>query len=257
MIRIRPPRLVLALLLTGALPASAQSEDVSEYLPMAKGAEWHYAINKTATYGSGEDTQEDSSTGSSFETVTGVGDHPLGALYVLRQDVAETDALSGRTTRGTFETVVTSEPGQILMHAQRTTGSGIPGGETHFDPPVAMLKLPLPKEGEPNPALLKEAGVVIDARAFAVDHETVKTDAGEFADCLKISSKGPISGELQQGARTMPIAEGTIELTSWYGSGVGLVKQVQTRYLKVELGDGKTAESRETHTKSLTKFSLP
>jgi hypothetical protein len=178
-------------------------------------------------------------------------------MYVLQQDLAETDTSSGATMRASFQTLVTSEPGRILMHVRKATGVGMSQAEVHFDPPVAVLALPLPAEDEVNPALLKEGGLVIDARPFAKDHETVRTEAGEFAGCLKISAKGPISGQFKQGEITVPVTDGSIEVTSWYGEGVGLVKQVQTRYLKVDLPNGGTAESHETHTKLLTKYVRP
>ena len=251
--------ITVIVLLALALPigAVAESEDVEQYLPFAKGAEWHYSIEKKASFSAEGRTTESNIVGSSWEQVTGVGEHPYGVMYVLKQDLAETDTSSGATMRASFQTIVTSEPGRILMHARKATGAGIDETEVHFDPPIAVLALPLPAEGEANPALLREGGLVIDARPFAKERETVRTDAGEFADCLKISAKGPISGQFRQGEVTVPVAEGYIEVTNWYGKDVGLVKQVQTRNMRVDLPNGGSAESHESYTKLLTKYVRP
>jgi len=258
MIRTVPFGMALVLLaLTLPAGAGAESEDVTLYLPLAKGAEWHYSVDKKGSFAAQGRTTESKILGSSLEQVIGVGDHPFGVMYVLKQELAETDTSNGATMRASFETLVTSEPGKILMHVRKATGVGMSDAEVHFDPPVVVLSLALPAEGEANPALLKEGGLVIDARPFAKERETVRTDAGEFANCLKISAKGPISGQFQQGTVTVPVKEGSIEVTNWYGEGVGLVKQVQTRYMKVDLPSGGTAESRESHTKLLTKYVQP
>jgi hypothetical protein len=97
--------------------------------------------------------------------------------------------------------------------------------------------------------------MTVDSRPYERAEETLKTPVGEFR-CLRISSRGPVTGELP-GMSTVRIAEGSVEATSWFARSIGLVKQVQVLRMNFELPDGVTTKSEEREVKESSAFVMP
>lgn len=238
-------------LVAGALGAA--EVPVAEYLPLVEGRGWRYEIDKVRTFTLGDQAIVHEIDGTSVERVVDRSrDVEYAApVYVLRQEVDELNLSTGQTVTGTIESHLSSEPGQVLLHAQRVGGAAAGDDELDRLPaPVAVLKLPLPAEGAPYPSRLESRGMTIDARPYEQGVETVETSAGTFADCLRVTSRGPVSGALPGNPPT-PILDGSVEETSWYAKGVGLVKQVQLLRIKTELEDGQQLQLIEKKDKLL------
>ena len=248
-------RLSLALLTAPLLISAAE---VEEYFPVRVGASWTYHISRERVTTVGEKIVEERITGQSVERVVKLSDEiSYGApVYILSQDISEENHMTGRKTVASIESHVSAEPHQVLLHGQLIRGaSRIESKLTRFEPPVAMLKLPIPAPGEPFPSVMRSHGMTVDSRPFERAEETLKTPVGEFR-CLRISSRGPVTGELP-GMSTVRITEGSVEATSWFAPGVGLVKQVQVLNLNLELPDGVTTKSEERKIKELSGFVMP
>jgi hypothetical protein len=97
--------------------------------------------------------------------------------------------------------------------------------------------------------------MTVDSRPYEQADETLKTQVGEFR-CLRISSCGPLTGELA-GTAPIRITTGSVEETSWFARGVGLVKQVQVLSMNLELPNDVKAKSEERKVKELSDFVVP
>jgi hypothetical protein len=245
---------VLILTLAPVKAAAAAGSEVQEFMPLRDSREWNYRISKVRTYVFPDRTTGQELEGTSAERCTlssGVIAVEM-PVFVLTEQIKETNRTTGRISRVTIETYMSSEPDQILVHAQRIQGApGIESELENFVPPPALLKLPLPKPGEPYPSLLKAHGLTLDSRPYDRGRETIETPAGTFEDCLRISSRGPVSGELP-GPQPIPITEGSLEETTWFAKGVGIVKQVQVLRMQMALPDGQQLSATEEKNKLLT-----
>jgi hypothetical protein len=243
--------------LIAAQVTSASASEVQEFLPLREGREWSYRINKVRTYVVSEQRSAQQVVGTSEERCTrGPGQTGAGevSLFVLTQRIRETNQTTGRDSAVTIESHVSSEPHQILLRAQRIQGAAeLDGGLETFDPPVALLKLPLPVPGEAYPSIMKGQGLTVDSRPYALAREAVETPAGMFEDCLRISSRGSVSGALP-GPQKIAVPAGSIEETVWFARGVGIVKQLQVLRLQLLLPDGRRIDSEEEKTKILVAY---
>ena len=97
--------------------------------------------------------------------------------------------------------------------------------------------------------------MTVDSRPYERAEETLTTPVGEFR-CLRISSRGPVTGELA-GMPPVRITAGSVEATSWFAKGIGLVKQVQVLSMNLELPDGVKTKSEERKIKELSDFVVP
>jgi hypothetical protein len=248
-------RLSLALL---AMPLLVSAGEVEDYFPIRVGASWTYHISKQRTTTLAERTVEERITGQSVERVVKPSDEfSYGApVYILSQDISEENHTTGRKTVLRIESHVSAEPHQVLLHGQLIRGaSRIESKLTRFEPPVAMLKLPIPAPGEPFPSVMRSHRMTVDSRPYERAEETLKTPVGEFR-CLRISSRGPVTGELP-GKPTVTITTGSVEATSWFASGVGLVRQVEVISVNFELPNGVKTKSEERKIKELSAFVVP
>ena len=248
-------RLSLALL---AAPLLVGAGEVEEYFPIRVGASWTYHISKERATTVAERAVEERITGRSVERVVKPSDEISYAapVYILSQHSSEKNHMTGRKSVVSIESHVSAEPHQVLLHGQLIRGaSRIETKLTRFEPPVAMLRLPIPAPGEPFPSVMRSHGMTVDSRPYEPAEETLKTPVGEFR-CLRISSRGPVTGELP-GMPTVRITEGSVEATSWFARGVGLVKQVQVLSLNLELPNGVKTKSEERKIKELSDFVVP
>jgi hypothetical protein len=74
-----------------------------------------------------------------------------------------------------------------------------------------------------------------------------------FADFLTWTCHGGSSGQKP----TVTIKEGSVEATSWFARGVGLVRQVEVLSLNFELPNGVKTKSEERKVKELSNFVVP
>jgi hypothetical protein len=248
-------QLILALL---AAPLLVSATEVEEYFPITVGASWTYQVSRERSTTVAERAVEERITGWSVERVVKISDEISYAapVYTLSQDISEENHTIGRKTVSSIESHVSAEPHQVLLHGQLIRGaSRIESKLTRFEPPVAMLKLPIPAPGEPFPSVMRSHGMTVDSRPYERAEETLKTPVGEFR-CLRISSRGVVTGELP-GVPTVRIAQGSVEATSWYARGVGLVKHVQVVDMTFELPNGAKTKSQERKIKELSAFVVP
>jgi hypothetical protein len=241
-----------------AAPLLVSATEVEEYFPISVGASWTYQVSRERSTTVAERAVEERITGWSVERVVKSSDQiSYGApVYTLSQDISEENHTTGRKTVASIESHVSAEPHQVLLHGQLIRGaSRIERKLTRFEPPVAMLKLPLPAPGEPFPSVMRSHGMTVDSRPYERAEETLKTPVGEFR-CLRISSRGPVTGELP-GKPTVTITTGSVEATSWFARGVGLVRQVQVLNMTFALPNGVKTKSEETKVKELSAFIMP
>ena len=187
-------RLSLALL---AAPLLLSAGDVEEFLPMRVGASWTYHISKERATTLAGRTVKERITGQSVERVVRSSDEfSYGAsVYVLSQQITEENHTTGRKVVS-LESHLSTGPGQVLLHGQVIRDApGIETKLTRFEPPVALLRLPIPASGEPFPSVMQSYGMTVDARPYERAEETLKTPVGEYR-CLRISSRGPVMGEV-------------------------------------------------------------
>jgi hypothetical protein len=239
-------------------PLKTGAGEVEELLPIRLGASWTYSVSKDRVTTIDGRVVEERITGQTVEKVTRRSEDfsYRAPVYVLAQEIAEENQNNGRKRAFTLESHLSVEPAQVLMHGQFNRGApGMEAKLTRFEPPVAVLKLPIPKPSEPFPSIMRSQGVTIDSRPYERADETVKTPAGEFS-CVRISSRGSVSGTFPAPA-PLRITTGSIEETSWFAKGVGIVKQVQVLTLSFELPNGLNAVSKETKVKELSKFAVP
>jgi len=238
----------------GAGLAAAGSQ-VQEYLPLAEGREWSYQITKIRKYVTPERAMTQRLIGTSDERC----EKSQGVLnlnvpvFLLLQKVNETNETTGRTSASTIRSYLSSEPDQVLLHAQNIEGAPLPAELEKFVPPVAVLKLPIPGPGEAYPSIMKSQGFTLDSRPYESAVESVETPAGNFKDCLRIKSRGPLSGKLP-GPQPLTVSDGSLEETSWFAKGVGVVKQIQVLRMTIELPNGQKMETTEEKTKVLASF---
>jgi hypothetical protein len=247
--------LILALL---AAPLLVSATEVEEYFPITVGASWTYQVSRERSTTIAERAIEERITGWSVERVVKPSDEISYRVpvYILSQDISEENHTIGRKTVSRIESHVSAEPHQVLLHGQLIRGaSRIESKLTRFEPPVAMLKLPIAAPGEPFPSVMRSHGMTVDSRPYERAEETLKTPVGEFR-CLRISSRGPVTGDLP-GMPTVRITDGSVEATSWSARGVGLVKQVQVLTMTFELPTGVKTKSKERKIKELSNFVVP
>jgi hypothetical protein len=248
-------RLSLALL---AAPLLVGAAEVEEFFPIRVGASWTYHISKERATTLAERAVEERITGQSVERVVKPSDQfSYGApVYILSQHITEENHTTGRKSGVTLESHVSAEPHQVLLHGQIIRGaSGLETKLTRFQPPVALLRLPIPAPSEPFPSVMRSHGMTVDSRPYERAEETLKTPLGEFK-CLRISSRGRVTGEVA-GTEPVRITTGSVEETSWFARGVGLVKQVQVLSMNLELPNGVKAKSEERKVKELSDFVVP
>jgi hypothetical protein len=246
--------LSLALL---AAPLLLFAGEVEEFLPIKVGASWTYHISKERTTTLAEKTVEERITGQSVEGIVKRSDEfTHGApVYVLSQQITQENHTTGQKSAVSIESHVSTEPDQVLLHGQLIRDApGIETKLTRYEPPTALLKLPVPAPGESFPSVIQSHGMTFDVRPYEQADETLKTPIGEFR-CLRISSRGPVTGKLS-GTGSV-ITTGSVELTTWFARGVGLVKQVQVLGINLELANGVKAKSEERKVKELSAFVMP
>jgi hypothetical protein len=206
-----------------AAPLLVGAAEVEEFFPIRVGASWTYHISKERATTLAERAVEERITGQSVERVVKPSDQfSYGApVYILSQHITEENHTTGRKSGVTLESHVSAEPHQVLLHGQIIRGaSGLETKLTRFQPPVALLRLPIPAPSEPFPSVMRSHGMTVDSRPYERAEETLKTPIGEYR-CLRISSRGPVTGELA-GAAPIRITRGSVEETSWFARGVGL-----------------------------------
>ena len=103
--------------------------------------------------------------------------------------------------------------------------------------------------------IMRSHGLIVDSRPYERAEEALRTSVGEFR-CLRISARGPVTGELP-GMPPVRITTGSVEATSWFAKGIGLVKQVQVLKLNLELPNGVTTKTEERKIKELSAFIMP
>jgi hypothetical protein len=241
-----------------AAPLLVSAGEVEEYFPIRVGASWTYQISKERATTVVEKTVEERITGQSVERVVKPSNEiSYGApVYMLSQHITEENHMTGRKSDVSIESHVSAEPHQVLLHGQLIRGaSRIESNLSRFEPPVAMLKLPTPAPGEPFPSVMRNHGLIVDSRPYERAEEALRTSVGEFR-CLRISSRGPVTGELP-GMPPVRITTGSVEATSWFAKGIGLVKQVQVLNLNLELPNGVTTKTEERKIKELSAFIMP
>ena len=176
-------------------------------------------------------------------------------VYIVSQDIAEENHTTGRKSVASIESHVSAEPHQVLLHGQVIRDAPrIETRLTRFEPPVALLKLPIPAPEEPFPSVMQSHGMTVDTRPYKLSYERLKTRVGEFK-CLKISSRGPVTGQLP-GKTSVRITTGSVEGTSWFAPGVGLAKQVQVLSMTFE-PNGVKIKSEERKVKELSALTMP
>ena len=188
-------RLSLALL---AAPLLVSAGEVEEYFPISVGASWTYHISKERITTLGERVVEERITGESVERVAEPSDEfSYGApVYIVSHHITEENHTTGRKSVARLESHVSAEPHQVLLHGQVIRDAPrIETRLTRFEPPVALLKLPIPAPGEPFPSVMRNHGMTVDARPYERAEETLTTPVGKFR-CLRITSRGPVTGEL-------------------------------------------------------------
>ena len=140
-------RLSLALLAASLLVGAGE---VEEFFPIRVDASWTYQISKERTTTLAERAVEERITGQSVERVLKQSDaFSYGApVYILSQHITEENHTTGRKSVATLESHVSAEPHQVLLHGQVIRGvSGMETKLTRFEPPVALLRLPIPAPG--------------------------------------------------------------------------------------------------------------
>ena len=248
---------ILLILATLAAPLLVSAGEVEEYFPIRVGASWTYHISKERATTVGEKIVGERITGQSVERIVKPSDEiSYGApVYMLSQHLTEENHMTGRKSDVSIESHVSAEPHQVLLHGHLIRGaSRIESNLSRFEP-VAMLKLPIPAPGEPFPSVMRSHGMTVDSRPYERAEETLKTPVGEFR-CLRISSRGPVTGELP-GKPTVTITTGSVEATSWFARGVGLVRQVEVLSVNFELPNGVKTKSEERKIKELSAFIMP
>ena len=225
---------------------------------MRVGASWTYHISKERATTLAGRTVKERITGQSVERVVRSSDEfSYGAsVYVLSQQITEENHTTGRKKVVSLESHLSTGPGQVLLHGQVIRDApGIETKLTRFEPPVALLRLPIPASGEPFPSVMQSYGMTVDARPYERAEETLKTPVGEYR-CLRISSRGPVMGEVP-GSVPIRITTGSVEDTSWFARGVGLVKQVQVLSMNFMLPNGVKTNIKERKIKELSAFIMP
>jgi hypothetical protein len=157
-------RLSVALL---AAPVLLCAGEVEEFFPIRVGASWTYHISKERATTLAERAVEERITGESVERVVKPSDEfSYGApVYILSQHITEENHTTGRKSVASLESHVSAEPHQALLHGQVIRGaSGLETKLTRFEPPVALLRLPIPAPGEPFPSVLRSHGMTVDSR---------------------------------------------------------------------------------------------
>jgi hypothetical protein len=232
------------------------SSEVADYLPLAEGREWSYQVTKTRMYAFPGREVAQRLTGRSTEqckSSQGVVD-TQSPVFLWIQRISEIEETTGKASTTRIETYLSSEPDRVLMHAQKIEGAqGLNSGLEQFVPPVAVLKLPLPAPGEPYPSKWKSQGITLDLRPFEIGSETVETPTQAFRDCLRVKSRGPLSGTMP-GPQPIDVLDGSVEETSWYAKGVGLVRQMQVIRMTLRLPDGQEVRATEEKSKLLSSY---
>lgn len=243
-----PKTLALSLLLTLALGPELVLETRAQeavapldYYPLSAGHEWRYESEKTNSIQlpQGEMVQEISITSTKHSLGVRTEERFGRPLHVAVEESTQTSHSDGATRTTRTESHLSADGDAILVHGQRHDDDW-----ALFSQPAAILKLPVPKEGEPYPSRFESRGLTIDARPHASSRETVEVPAGRFENCLRIDARGPVTGKLQAPGNP-PVERGWIELTLWFARGVGIVKESQRVELTVAFSD-RPVEIHET-----------
>jgi hypothetical protein len=217
----------ILLLLVGA---GCASQDKSLY-PLKEGEKWKYQLSAQPA-GGGNATMQ--------LIITNMPKREVEGISVTPQKLE----INGSTS---FAFIKEDSTGVIEVANQ---GSSAVEPEI-INPPKYYLHLPI-KKGE---HWERQSQTVLFDRnvSFKVDltvqetQETVTTPAGTFQDCVKVAGKGKASNALSE---LFGKTDVSIEETTWYCPGVGVVRQLTKETAKSRFhGGGEISLQLESHGK--------
>jgi len=254
-------RLLLALLsLLFALPAIAEpEEDLDRYYPLSEGREWEYSLVKDRVIRETGAHQMLKFKGTVLEKVVGPSTllERTPPAYQVEIDIQETLGDLGVEISGKFNEHVSVSGTYVLVHALQEVVEGVEPPAPKVDELGAVrYQLVEPPKDVSGYHRITQLGVEIDVRTVDTRHESVQVAAGTFDGCLRIVQKGDVRGTIQ-GEKPMKIINGTIERTTWFATGIGLVRQTHEMELVVERSSEDFVHMSDELEKSLVRYTAP
>ena len=256
-------RVLLTLVCLFALPlraAAEPEEDSSRYFPLSEGREWEYSLVKDRVTREPGEHKMLKIKGTVTETVVG----PSLLLerrppaYQLKVVLHETVGDLGVEFDATYLQHVSADGTYVLLHALQPV---VEGQEAPPKPKVDELGAVVYQLVEPPDSVdgyhrVTVLGTEFDLRTTDDRLDAVQTPAGSFDGCLKIVQKGDVRGTVP-GDRPMKIINGTLERTSWFAPGVGLVRQTHVMELVVERSAEDFVHISDELDKTLVRYTAP
>ena len=217
---------------------------IADYYPLKVGSVWEYRVAKQSVLAHGNDRRVSPKPGKVTETI--VNHSPLRsaqhAVVVVRRRVEERNSTMPSPTVIEMDHHLSSDESGVLQHAL------VP---TNQQPAAAAAPQPLLVEPARKGMVSQQAGP-LEIRSSIVSQTKGPVAVGprNYPDCIRVVQKGTASGDLGGAA-----AKGTVEETTWFAKGVGIVKVVRVMRLNLTAPQGETATVEETMTRELERYS--
>lgn len=253
---------LLLSILVLSLPAAAEpaGQDAARFFPLSEGREWEYSTVKDRVTREPGEHQMLKIKGTLIETVVGPSTllQRRPPAYQVKVVLHETLGDLGIEHQVTTLEHLSADGSYVLLHAlQRVEEGGAEPPEPRVDELGAVVfQLVEPPESVDGYHRISGFGTEYELRTMEDRWDTATTPAGTFEGCLRIRQKGDMRGTTADEKR-MKIINGTIERTSWFAPGVGLVKQTHVVELVVERGADDFVHISEEMEKLLVRYTAP
>jgi len=244
--------ITIAIALAAALACTSKPAN-DAWFPLGAGRTWSYTLTPD---GEGMEPRK--------LTVAVVGPEEVGGATVARERI-EVDGQEH------FLFVGADEKG-VYRHATQSAGEAVPSVEGKRD---YFLTLPLEVgrswKSEAGPAFLEVADMPVPIESTVVSTtDTVRTPAGEFANCVKVHVTGTAEvrnefleddeddeddgdGAGEEGTFDPVSGTFTIDEETWYAKDVGVVKSIVTETFKLKNGGDEDRARVTTELQAFTR----
>jgi hypothetical protein len=165
------------------------------------------------------------------------------AVFVVRRRVEERNPAVPSPVIVETDHHLSSGVESVLLHA------AVPAGQ---EPPATGKAQRLLVEPPSKDAVTQTlGGLEIKSSVASQTHEGLRLGAVEYKDCLRVHMKGLASGSVAGAPAT-----GSVEETTWYAKGIGIVKVARVMKLDITVPNEGKVRAEETMTRVLERSSM-
>lgn len=219
---------------------------VASYYPLQVGNTWSYTTTQRGKKIGGPETPESIRFGTVEQQVTGFSPRSSEELEIFEvTQKVEFPGVNGEPAQvGKSVLRLSSTPAAITLHGILSDE----GPSASFAEPVTFLSDPPSAE----PVTSGDGSVRTSLTIKSQVVEPIEVPAGNFEKALKRFSEGEVAGSMAG----MPISSGTMQETTWFVRGVGVVRQDRALGYTLQSPQGVELRVEESSERVLTGYSV-